>query len=188
MNAIGAEPNDWDKHFKMTADINLSVLSGSTFNIIGTYPNAFTGVFDGNGHKIANFRYQSPGLDDVGIFGYVADACAVVKDLLLVDPCVVAGAFGSAGALVNWLVDGTIERCGVYGGRVYGEAGSGGLVVINDNDGQIRYCYCSAAVSGGTWIGGLVGSNFGSISDCYASGPVPGTLKVGGLVALTNRD
>ena len=24
LNAIGAEPNDWDKHFKLMADINLS--------------------------------------------------------------------------------------------------------------------------------------------------------------------
>jgi len=50
MNAIGAEPNDWDKHFKLMADINLSAYTGTQFNTIGiNYHFGFTGVFDGNG-------------------------------------------------------------------------------------------------------------------------------------------
>ncbi len=36
MNANGAEPNDWDKHFKLMADIDMSAYSGTQFNIIGT--------------------------------------------------------------------------------------------------------------------------------------------------------
>ena len=38
MNAIGAEPNDWGKHFKLMADIDLSGFDGKNgrpaFNII----------------------------------------------------------------------------------------------------------------------------------------------------------
>ncbi|MBN2594017.1 MAG: hypothetical protein JXA81_10955, partial [Sedimentisphaerales bacterium] len=51
MNTIGAEPNDWDKHFKLMADIDLSIYTGTDFNVIGygLFP-AFSGVFDGNGH------------------------------------------------------------------------------------------------------------------------------------------
>ncbi|MHC4207199.1 MAG: hypothetical protein ACYSTT_21295, partial [Planctomycetota bacterium] len=62
MNAIGAEPNDWDKHFKLMADIDLSVYTGTDFNVIGygLFP-AFSGVFDGNGHTISNFTYSSTG-------------------------------------------------------------------------------------------------------------------------------
>ena len=55
MNAIGANPNDWDKHFKLMADIDLSAYTGTAFNIIGS----FRGVFDGNGHTISNFTYTS---------------------------------------------------------------------------------------------------------------------------------
>jgi hypothetical protein len=35
MNAIGANSNDWDKHFKLMADIDLSGFTGTDFNIIG---------------------------------------------------------------------------------------------------------------------------------------------------------
>ena len=36
MNAIGADPNDWDKHFLLMADIDLSGYMYSSFNLIGT--------------------------------------------------------------------------------------------------------------------------------------------------------
>lgn len=35
MNAIGAEQDDWDKHFKLIEDIDLSGFTGADFNIIG---------------------------------------------------------------------------------------------------------------------------------------------------------
>jgi len=65
LDDIGAEPNDWDKHFKLMADIDLSAYEGTDFNIIGYwvqwyFPDnmPFTGVFDGNGHRISNFTYN----------------------------------------------------------------------------------------------------------------------------------
>ena len=64
MNAIGANQDDWDKHFKLMADIDLSTFAGTSFNIIGEryyeagwVENPFTGVFVGNGKKISNFAY-----------------------------------------------------------------------------------------------------------------------------------
>ena len=54
MNAIGANPSDWDKHFKLMADIDLAAYTGTAFNIIGHEKRGkpFTGVFDGNGQTI----------------------------------------------------------------------------------------------------------------------------------------
>lgn len=44
MNTIGADLDDWDKHFKLMADIDLSGYTGTDFNIIGIgNRNAFTG-------------------------------------------------------------------------------------------------------------------------------------------------
>ncbi len=37
MNAIGADANDWDKHFRLMADIDLAAYTGTDFNIIGYY-------------------------------------------------------------------------------------------------------------------------------------------------------
>ena len=67
MNAIGAEPNDWDKHFKLTADIDLSAFdskdSKPAFNII----RRFSGVFDGDNHVIRNLTIDKPNGSDVGL-------------------------------------------------------------------------------------------------------------------------
>jgi len=59
MNSIGLDPNDWDKHFKLMADIDLSAYQERRFNAIGTSEVAFSGVFDGNGHAISNFGYHA---------------------------------------------------------------------------------------------------------------------------------
>jgi len=80
LNDIGNHPEDWDKHFELTADIDLSGydgLSGPEFKLIGgefiwngsSYVgNGFAGVFDGGGPTISNFTYLSPGTNCVGIF------------------------------------------------------------------------------------------------------------------------
>jgi hypothetical protein len=66
MNAIGVNPVDWDKYFKLVEDIDLSDFTGATFNIIGQWVEwgslnnqPFAGVFDGNGKTISNFSYNS---------------------------------------------------------------------------------------------------------------------------------
>jgi len=40
MNAIGADPNDWDKHFELMADIDLAPYAETDFNIIGVDANS----------------------------------------------------------------------------------------------------------------------------------------------------
>ena len=54
MNTIGAESNDWDKHFKLMADIDLKDYGDSSFNLIGNDSQPFLGVFNGSGHSISN--------------------------------------------------------------------------------------------------------------------------------------
>ena len=198
MNTIGAEPNDWDKHFKLMADIDLAYYDGKdgrpAFNIIA--PNIdetnawsqvklFTGVFDGNGKKISNFNHNSTNADPKGLFGYVYDPNSQIKDLGLISPNIDAVA-GNVGSLVGTLIEGTISNCYVEGGNVAGGGdmfgASGGLVGENYS-GTINNCYASGDVSGTTSVGGLVGDNFyGTITNCYASGDVSGTSSVGGLV------
>ena len=114
MNAIGADSNDWDKHFKLMADIDLSAYTGTSFNIIATNrDNPFNGVFNGNDHTISNFTYTSPGTSYIGLFGYVTGE---IKDLELIAPNVDAGTGRYVGSLVGWLKEGTITSCCVKGG------------------------------------------------------------------------
>ncbi len=200
MDTIGTDANDWDKNFKLMADIDLGGYSGTEFNIIGKYvgyqdpcSRPFTGVFDGNGHTISNFTYSTDG-NDVGIFAYVYRS-GVIKDLGLIDPNIEGGDY--VGSLVGRHSNGTITNCYVKGGIVRGGVAVGGLTGISYND--ILRCYSATAVMGEDCVGGLAGVTCGyastggpspipapgdpaKITDCYSRGEVSGDMGVGGLV------
>ena len=98
MQAIGADANYWDAHFKLMSDIDLGAYTGTSFNIIGYYEGwgdpdnePFTGVFDGGGHTISNFTYELNGIGPVfyigiGLFRHIEDPNAEIKNLGLIDP------------------------------------------------------------------------------------------------------
>jgi len=187
MNAIGAHTEDWDKYFKMIADIDMSVYTGTEFSNIGTFSDPFSGVFDGNDHTISNFTYTtSSDLIPVGMFGYVDGVIAEIKNLVLRDPnLIINGSTSGVGTLVGTLERGTISNCGVDGGNVDGTWVGGGLVLEN-NFGTINNCYFSGSVTAGT-AGGLIGHNRdGSVSVCYSKGTVSGGGSVGGLVGQSS--
>ncbi|WP_411877754.1 beta strand repeat-containing protein [Polaromonas sp. YR568] len=74
-----------------------------------------------------------------------------------------------------------IRNVGLVGGSVTGGSYVGGLVGYNT--GSISNAYATGSVTGGLDVGGLVGINLnGSISNAYASGSVTGGDEVGGLV------
>jgi len=92
MNAIGAHPEDWDKYFRLIADIDLSAYTDTQFNIIGSQDIPFTGVFDGNGHTVSNFTYTAINESYIGLFGYIDSPFAEIKNLGLIDPNVMCDA------------------------------------------------------------------------------------------------
>ncbi|MHC4313324.1 MAG: GLUG motif-containing protein [Planctomycetota bacterium] len=192
MNTIGVCKRDWDKHFKLMADIDLSGFTGTSFNIIGNRVSSsdnepFNGVFDGNGHTISNFSYTTTDTDYIGLFGYVDDSNAVIKDLGLIAPNFDAGTGRRVGSLLGRLQKGTITSCYVEGGCVSGEGNVGGLVGFN-RDGTITDSYSSCSVSGVNHVGGLTGSNVSTITNCYSTGSVSGTgWFVGGLVGVSSH-
>ena len=190
MNVIGLHEEDWDKHFKLMADIDLSAYTGTSFNIIVSLYGSFRGVFDGNGKRISNFTYTSTDTNRIGLFGHVQGENALIKDLGLIDPNVDAGTSGMVyggqyfGSLVGRLSEGTITGCYVEGGSVSGIGNVGALVGLND-EGTITNCYATGSVTGTGWrVGGLLGalSMEGTITNCYATGRVLGVENVGGLV------
>jgi hypothetical protein len=175
--ALIATPSDWDKHFVLTADINMQNIS---LNPIGN----FTGTFGGNGHVIRNVIINGGGLfDDVGASGQIHD--------LGVEGVSINGG-GYVGGLVGML-QGTLTACYVTG-SVSGTGWNtctGGLVGLIDSAGTVVACYASDSVCGGTGhyalVGGLAGYNGGSVTACYATGSVSGgtdTAGVGGLVGF----
>lgn len=192
MNAIGAHPEDWDKHFKMIADIDLSSYTEDSFSIIGTSSEPFLGVFDGNDHKIYNFTYESQDSGPVGVFGIVGqeemfplpdgdpveDLQAEIKNIGLISPTV-SGHYG--GTLVAYFERGFFSNCYAIDVNVSMSGSAGGLIGSR-YDGPMNDCYATGTVSGGNYTGGLAGSTYGTNSRCYAVCEVAGDNKCGGLV------
>ena len=170
--ALAANESDYGKHFLLTADINLSsytfsaaVIAPDTNNSSdGFYGVAFTGDFDGAGHKITNLTIiSSAGKDYLGLFGYIDGG--EIKNLGL-------------------------ENVRVIGGN--GSSCLGGLAA--DNNGDIRNCYSIGTVTSGntsTFLGGLAGYNSGSIDDCNSTAAVTcgiNSSSLGGLVGESEGD
>ncbi|MBP7050881.1 MAG: hypothetical protein KBE65_07700 [Phycisphaerae bacterium] len=160
--ALGETPEDYNKHFILTADIDLDpTLPGSRiFHQAVIAPDTdssrsdfqgipFTGVLNGNGHTISHLTIKSGWYS--GLFGLLGPT-AEVKDLGVVD--------------VN-MTD--LED---YAGGLAGR-----------NAGSVSGCYCRGSVNGRHGrVGGLAGENWGSISNSRNMSSVNGFGHyVGGL-------
>jgi len=188
MNAIGANPNHWDKHFKLMADIDLSAYTGTKFNIIGRITirggRSFTGVFDGNDHTVTSFTLSSDDKRCGGLFECVAGSQAEIRNLGLLRPHVDVPIGHSAGAIVGRLDEGALVNCHVVGGTVSGRNNIGGLVGVNQA-GTIDNCYAATTVSGTNYVGGLVGENHSdTVIGCHGEGHARGNDYVGGLLGI----
>ena len=164
-------------HYKLTNDINMQ---DKTFEIIAkTQSTAFTGTFDGDGHKISNLKIESAN-QYIGMFGYINGG--KIKNLLL-ENVQVKGTNAYVGGLAGGNYNGTITNVGVTGEVTSTGNSVGGL--LGYNSGTITNAYSTVAVSGGASnIGGLIGQNYnGTITNTYAVGKVTatGASSVGGL-------
>ena len=190
MNEIGADPNDWDKHFKLMADVDLSGYTGTDFNMIGTSrANAFTGVFDGNNKKISNFIYNSMKNHFTGLFGCIGGSEVEIRNIGLIDPNVDVGSGWYVGSLVGHVDNGILTNCYVRGGSVSGKLQIGGLFGHID-EGTMTNCHTEGiSISGNSYVGGLAGfiNVRGTITNCYTkAGSASGNNKVGGLVGRSS--
>jgi len=189
MNTIGIHAGDWDKHFKLMADIDLSAYTETDFNIIGCRleieDKSFTGVFDGNGHTISNFTYISTDVHRASLFGYVEGQTVEIRDLGLINPNVSDAKGNYVGLLVGYLGSGSVRRCYVQGGSVSGGTSVGGLVAYN-HKGTLVDCSSMVHVIGIKSVGGLVGDNSGEIIGCHTIGTVMGEDDAGGLAGFND--
>jgi hypothetical protein len=181
MNTIGVNSTDWSKHFKLMANIDMSVYPGTLYKVIGNLNTNFTGIFDGNGHTISNFTYQSVNNNSIGLFGCVYDVNAIIKDLDLINSNVNGGTGDRIGSLVGFLGSGIIRGCSVKNGTLSGDDNIG--ILVGWNSGLIESCYTSGTVSGDERVGGLVGENWdGRILNSHARTFVSGHSYIAGLV------
>lgn len=174
LNDIGAHPEDWDEHFVLMNDIDLSEYTGAEFNVIGYYHTevnnaAFTGSFDGNSHTISNFTHVGgPYISYLALFGYVGSG-GEITDVGIVNYNVGVGGNGTA-PLVARLTGGQVERCWSSSGTIEGNFRSGGLVG-QVSSGTVSRCFATGGqiFAMYNFSGGLVGESGGSILDCYST-------------------
>jgi rhodanese-related sulfurtransferase len=186
---LGESPEDYDKHFILTADINLdpnlpgrkvfdrAIIAPDVNNAERSFQGtAFNGLFDGNGHMISNMTIE--GIGYLGLFGQL-EPMAEVKNLGVVDVNI-TGLGHPVGGLVGSNNDSSISTS-YSTGIVSGVTSVGCLVGYNG--GIITASYSTGTVTGSEEIGGLVGyNNEGSITICYSTGMVSGRANIGGLV------
>jgi len=181
---LSETPEDYDKHFILTADIDLdpNLPGRKVFDKAVIAPDgsrAFIGVFDGNSHVISHLTIK--GVDYLGLFGWLWSG-AEIRDIGVVDANI-SGSGSFAGGLVGCNEYGRLTQCystGVVSGSRY----AGGLVGMNERKGTISECYANVSIVGTEEeVGGLVGRNGnGRIVASYSKGTVSGRSMVGGLV------
>jgi len=159
---LGETPDDYDKHFVLTADIDLdpnlpgrkvfdrAVIAPDLNDVEPLHQGKFTGSFNGNDHVIANMVIAGGGY--VGLFGSTA-----------------------------WPAE--ISNLGLEMMEIKGVSWVGGVAGVNTS-GCIRSTHCTGTVRGNDYTGGLVGRNEGNVIGCYSLATVTGVNAVGGLVGI----
>jgi len=199
---LGQTPDDYDKNFILTADIDLdpnlperkvfdrAVIAPDPDPTLDEYGDnsfdglAFTGVFDGKGHTISHMTITGEGY--LGLFGAFGMGAISNLGLEAVNISGTGAYIGSlAGHSHNW---GSVATS-YSNGKINGNNYVGGLVGRN-LFGHIINSYSHCTVSGNGHVGGLVGVNdsrvntygVSYIDNCYSTGMVTGNEDVGGLV------
>ena len=186
---LGDTPEDYDKHFILTADLDLdtnlpgrkvfdkAIIAPDTNDTeFGFQGTAFTGIFDGNDHIISHLTIE--GVNYLGLFGQTDGSMISDLGLEAVD---VNGIGDYVGGLVGTIGWGASITSSYVSGVVIGNEHVGGLVGYNFVS-SITTTYSTGMVSGDSKVGGLVGSNGGSITTSHSTCRMDGVSDVGGLV------
>lgn len=197
-----------NKCYKLANDITLA----SEWVPIGTYGEAFSGTFDGDGYTISNmvvtngdgfFKKVSGNIKNLNITGSVASTSGYAGGIAgqssgTFENCTFSGTVSGTGknsytgGLVGYNTGKSVLSCHTSG-SVIGINCTGGLIGLNDSSATSTYtvtdCYSNCDVKGGTRVGGLIGSQDAvTVSKCYATGNVQGSSSsghVGGLIGYT---
>lgn len=187
--------NDLAGTYYLMNDINLS--SYGDWVPIGHSNTAFTGVFNGQGHKVTGMTVNNSEYDNTGLFGRVS---GTIINLGVSGTIVTTN--NNVGMLAGYATVGAnIKNCYTTG-SIEANENVGGLIGYTysysnsrTNPVNIENCYSKVAVTGlkaGTsdYLGGLVGKDYSSgditvIKRCYATGNIssknPSVKNIGGV-------
>ena len=193
----GASPGNVTGNYALGANIDASATknwnSGAGFMPIGwTSLNGFSGNFDGLGHTVSNLYINRPNESWVGFFGWCEPGSYTNQQIAnfgLINANVTGGS--TTAAVAGEIYSYTMSH--VYAsGTVNSTSDRIGGLVGNNKYGTVIDSYSNVNVTGGSSVGGIVGSfeGFNSpgytpyIINSYASGTVSSTFgsSVGGVI------
>ncbi len=172
-----------DITYTHTTDWNNATSEENNFTRIGSGPNPFCGIFDGQGHTISGIRIYS---NDVcqGLFGNIEGTVknVILDDARITGPNNVGGIVGDN--------SGTIESCHVTANVLIGSVVNkiinfGGIA--GENVGVVNGCTSSATLIQSMYCGGIVGNNevSGVVKNCLAIGvTIKDSSNAGAIVGL----
>ncbi len=184
---IGCHPEDFDKSFVLTADIDFNGVEHSQFLPIGFGRRSFNGQFDGQLHSLSNLTISHPRARGVGVFGLVSQAAVAALGeefhYEIRDNGSYSWGYNGGGSSVSASTS-VIKGLHLRGVSVAGQQDVGGLIGMGA--GTVADCSVSGQVTGMAMVGGLVGQALGgTLSGCRADVQVSGEFFVGGLVSHT---
>lgn len=147
--------------YSLVCDLNLQ---GIEWTPIGSSDEMFTGLFNGSGFTISNFKLTSDADAGMGLFGYNS---GIIQNLKITD------------FTINLSTsDGTVGGLVAYNYGLILDVSTNATIIVE-----------STTTNG--YVGGLVGNNAGEIINSYSVGSITATalstLHVGGLVGINSK-
>ena len=161
----------------LTADIDLT---GKEWTQVGTWPPGYSGIFNGQGHRITGLNFSAATTE---LFGLLNER-GVIKNLQLID----VNLYGSSGHAAGIVEEnnGQIIACSVTGKiSAYGRTSS----IADLNYGSITACWFNGTLEEYE-SGAIVRHNYAYITSCYWGGNAgQGVFRnLGGTVDATKVD
>ena len=161
----------------LTADIDLT---GKEWTQVGTWPPGYSGIFNGQGHRITGLNFSAATTE---LFGLLNER-GVIKNLQLID----VNLYGSSGHAAGIVEEnnGQIIACSVTGKiSAYGRTSS----IADLNYGSITACWFNGTLEEYE-SGAIVRHNYAYITSCYWGGNAgQGEFRnFGGTVDATKVD
>ncbi|MBE3144502.1 MAG: PASTA domain-containing protein, partial [Planctomycetes bacterium] len=213
--------SDYHKAFELITDIDFgdwclvtAVIAPDTSIASGYQGTAFTGKFNGDGHRILNLLFYPDvsGREYTGLFGNIG-SLAQITNLSIENGYTDNRWTTNYHSFLCAYNSGSITGCSASG-LIKGGSNVGGVCAYNsagtisecDSDvdiqaydnvgglcgsqsgGTISICHASGQTSGNNSVGGLVGYFRGSITESYSTGPVFGVSNVGGFAGYSEYD
>lgn len=155
------------KYFRLETDLDASTLTTTLHPIGCNATQRFAGVFDGNNKTIRNLTMKE-GMGYSALFGNIGSE-GVVKNLRLENyTCETLGYYGAG---IAGYAYGRIENCQVEGTIFSESTYSGGIAGYSDTA-DIINCSFKGTMTGGDYMGGIVGTSFGNIRKCWADATI----------------